>query len=236
MDNLVWRQVLLSKLGPKLPNHRLVALVIESYMGPGNPVAWPSQETIADRVRLTDRQVRRILAKLDEQGWICRREDKRGGQRWRLTTYSPSIPASLRDAVPVKREDIQMSSAPPATAVAIAERSAVTTGHPELNDRTSGAEGADISRQKVRTFGVDDRTSGCPTNSPSELSIGTLHVNVPCETDTNGQMVTVERDPPSKIREMVLRLRDEKKLTNAQIAWQLRSMANLTAAQVAEIK
>lgn len=91
--------------GPSYANDRSVLLVLVDCMNV-HCRAWPSVQTIADRVGISDRAVRDRLRSLEADGWIT--PESKGGGRHRTTTYIVNVamfgnPAETRQQRPGKK-------------------------------------------------------------------------------------------------------------------------------------
>jgi hypothetical protein len=147
-----WLGAVHSERGPTSHTERTVLTVIFCHLNVRSKTAWPSQEVIARRARISVRQVRRLSEKLQRDGWIETELGRRGGggQKWKLTIYTPRLPSGFE----TKGADVQMSS-------------------PSDEVRTSSSRGADISDLRCGHLAPEVRTPGCPTNSESGTLNGT---------------------------------------------------------------
>jgi hypothetical protein len=140
-----WRQALLDRHAPSEPAARVVALVVEAHMSRNEAVAWPSQQEIAARARLSERTVRRAIDALDKCGWIKRRLEKRPGRQWKLTIYEPAVPATLAHTikshaggVPVKLTGRQSGQALPVNLTGRQPKPSVPTRGPTIGGTAVG--------------------------------------------------------------------------------------------------
>lgn len=64
--------------GPRQQSDALVLLALADSADKDSGECWPSHKTIAHRARLSDRQVRTVLARLRADGWVTWEARKRG--------------------------------------------------------------------------------------------------------------------------------------------------------------
>jgi hypothetical protein len=103
-DRFEWMQVVHSELGPASHVERSVLTVIFLHTSQRRQSAWPGQDTIAKRCKLSTRHVKRLLAKLASLGWIRREYVRSANHGGNYAKYTPAIPANALEA-----RDIQMS-------------------------------------------------------------------------------------------------------------------------------
>jgi hypothetical protein len=181
-----WRHMLLSKHGPSEPSHRLVALTISLYMSPNREGCWVGQKTIAERVHLSERQVRRVLDSLEASGWIFRKTLARGtpNQVKRMCFYFRRLPDSLRNLEPVDRRVASEHAEPqPEHAEADSQANVVGAVAPAEGNRTLGDGGADICEGRYGHSDEGMRTPGCPMNLPSQYSQKIFTHNLPSKSE-----------------------------------------------------
>jgi hypothetical protein len=111
-----WCELLASHHGPPAYSTRLVLLVLSLHM-PGDDivvvrgvttktkrpaVAWPSQQTIADRSGLRLRTVKLAVAVARRAGWlsVAGVVQLNNGRGWRGNEYTATVPAHLAEHIP----------------------------------------------------------------------------------------------------------------------------------------
>jgi hypothetical protein len=93
-----WLEAVFSERGPSSHTERSILAVIFCYVHKERLTAWPNQRTIAARARISVRQAKRLLAKLETDGWFRTELSKHPGKRgWRKTVYQPMMPSSFQD-------------------------------------------------------------------------------------------------------------------------------------------
>lgn len=88
-----WQWLVWSKDGPPHVAQRAILQVLFSYHVSTRKV-FPSEGTIAEKVGLSVRSVRRHIAEIEAAGWI-RREKVGNGQGWRRSVYTILFPSHL---------------------------------------------------------------------------------------------------------------------------------------------
>jgi hypothetical protein len=155
VDAYQWRKMLMSPHGPRSQNARLVALAIHMHMSGDNPEAWPSQELIAECSQVSVRQTRRLIEQLQSTGWLkvqlMRRAE--GGHNWKLSVYSPTVPAHLAEHVPPRpwEED-------PTYRRTDTKRPTFTPEGPDTQMSAASPEGPDTQMSSPSTSGTPERS------------------------------------------------------------------------------
>ena len=85
--SMVWRH------GPEDRGELLVLLALADFAD-DDGYCWPAMQTIADRARMTDRGVRKIVRRLEESGWLSvRKGGGRGGSNgYHIARHPPVNP------------------------------------------------------------------------------------------------------------------------------------------------
>jgi hypothetical protein len=83
-----WRDAVRSDLGPSKSTTRQVLIELSLWMNNDKLLAWPSEETIAERCALSSRCVRTHLKLAEEQGWISRKLFRPAGKQQSQYCYT----------------------------------------------------------------------------------------------------------------------------------------------------
>jgi DNA-binding Lrp family transcriptional regulator len=105
VDRFRWSQAVCSEQGPAGSITRLVLLVISLHMDADGTRAWPSQQTIASRARISRRSVVTHLESAEREGWVSRYVAGRNSQGWRLSGYKATVPDRVYPTLPDKPWD-----------------------------------------------------------------------------------------------------------------------------------
>lgn len=81
--SIEWK-IAVEEHGPARTSDWRVLHALAGWANKGTGICWPSVPTIAESVRMTERGVRKILRRLEADGWI---ETERGGGRSRSNRY-----------------------------------------------------------------------------------------------------------------------------------------------------
>jgi hypothetical protein len=89
-----WRRALKQPGHGLTPTELLVLLVLELWAG-GSGCAWPSVPTIAAVAGVSERTVRKALARAEALGWIEAPEDRPGGARAATVRRQLAVPTPV---------------------------------------------------------------------------------------------------------------------------------------------
>jgi hypothetical protein len=161
-DRWLWFQTIFSEVGPVSPTARNVLGVVFAYTSNERSHVWPAQTTIAKRARLSTRQVRRVLERLEAEGWIYREIGNQTGKKWRTTVYWPTLPAGLQVDERPWEKDAQFTRGRAATQMSPRPsgnpaNGAATQMSPPGEGQTPGERTKPVD--DVRTLAIDVRTS-----------------------------------------------------------------------------
>jgi hypothetical protein len=87
-----WQKAVCSEHGLSNSVARLILMVISLHMDPDGSNAFPSQETIAERAKVTTRSVVTHVGKAVRLGWLRKYTAGRTGQGWHLNGYEATVP------------------------------------------------------------------------------------------------------------------------------------------------
>ena len=109
VDKWQFSQLVLSSHGPESQSLRLVLLSIAAEISNSQSEAWPSQRRISERAQLSERQIKRLVKRGEELGWLARRWARKPGAAWRYTIYTLAVPNNLLSEVPEHPWDVDRS-------------------------------------------------------------------------------------------------------------------------------
>ena len=124
------------------PTSLLVLYALADRAHDDGTAAWPSQDWIAERARCSDRTVRRVLGKLEDQGII-----KKGDPRHVAHIREDRRPTVWNLCMHLSRADTHVRA-------------------DKMTGRTPRVERPDTGDQTTGHPGSNDRTQLCPTNRP----------------------------------------------------------------------
>jgi hypothetical protein len=87
-----WRDAVRSDRGPPSSTTRQVLIEVSLWMNNDTLIAYPSEETIAKKCRLSVRSVRTHLKLAADQGWISRKLFRPAGKQWPGYCYTGGFP------------------------------------------------------------------------------------------------------------------------------------------------
>jgi DNA-binding MarR family transcriptional regulator len=87
-----WMDLWRTDFGPESPKSRLVLYALADFMNAEGKNCWPSQKTLSERTRLSERTIVRHIKALVKEGWIEKTTKGYNNRQHRLNQYKARIP------------------------------------------------------------------------------------------------------------------------------------------------
>jgi hypothetical protein len=151
-----------------------VGMALKLHANNSSGEAFPAQRTIAAWTRYSERHVRRVLERLEREGWIERSRRTGSGLRKNLTSYLLTIPPHLRTCRPDAAEGRVPVPVPGGTGHQMSGARNEATGHTAQVHRTPGPKAPDVRCPLNSSLNSQERTLADARANRSPESVGPI--------------------------------------------------------------